>query len=179
MPSPALDIGRVHFADVTCLCRLRQEQDVVAYFYCSYNDLSSQEPRSILCSLICQLCRSQPTTQDLIVRAYDEEKSRNGAARPPEVPMLVDLMVRILQTVPANVIILVDGTNECSKTLTVIIGALFQVLTNSTQVKLMLSSTENVASFIQERISENNLTAETVWMDLSKISGDIDRYIIT
>ncbi|THY15623.1 ankyrin repeat protein [Aureobasidium pullulans] len=61
------------------------------YFYCSYNDLSSQEPHRILSSLIMQPCQSQPTARRFVLSAYDKVRSQNSLPNAPDIKTLVDL----------------------------------------------------------------------------------------
>ncbi|THX47690.1 ankyrin repeat protein [Aureobasidium pullulans] len=162
-----------------CVHKLQQKRCAVAYFYCSYNDLSSQEPHRILSSLIVQLCQSQPTARRFLVSAYDKVKSQNSLPNAPDIKTLIDLFGQMTNTLNSTFFILIDGVDECGKNLAIVLRAIFQIATEGKRARLMLSSTENVAHIIQESISKSKLTPNTVSMDLGKVSGDINDYINT
>ncbi|KAL2025812.1 hypothetical protein VTO58DRAFT_102995 [Aureobasidium pullulans] len=162
-----------------CVHKLQQERCAVAYFYCSYNDLSSQEPHRILRPLIVQLCQSQPTARRFLLSAYDKVKSQNSLPNAPDIKMLVDLFGQMTNALNSTFFILIDGVDECGKNLVIVLRAIFQIATEGKRARLMLSSTENVAHIIQESISKSKLTPNTVSMDLGKVSGDINDYINT
>ncbi|CAC9889996.1 unnamed protein product [Aureobasidium pullulans] len=162
-----------------CVHKLQQKRCAVAYFYCSYNDLSSQEPHRILSSLIVQLCQSQPTARRFLVSAYDKVKSQNSLPNAPDIKTLIDLFGQMTNTLNSTFFILIDGVDECGKNLAIVLRAIFQIATGGKRARLMLSSTENVAHIIQESISKSKLTPNTVSMDLGKVSGDINDYINT
>ncbi|XWW94076.1 hypothetical protein V2A60_002018 [Cordyceps javanica] len=137
-----------------CADRLLQSGCSVAYFYCSYNDSLSQEPRSILGSLITQLCRQHASVRSVVLAAYQESKSRNSLHNMLQVPMLISLIRKVMPALSKDVFFFVDAADECGDNLVMALDALFQLVTGHDQhIRLMLSSTENVAQTIIDSIS--------------------------
>ncbi|OAR02133.1 hypothetical protein LLEC1_04170 [Akanthomyces lecanii] len=161
-----------------CADRLLQANCVVSYFYCSYNESSSQEPRNILGSFIAQLCRQRSTFRQTVLAAYQESKTRNSLHELVQLPMMVSMIKKVTSVISKDVFFLVDAVNECGENLVAALDAVFQLATSGGgRVRLMLSSTENVAQTIRESMSSYSLATKEVSLDLSRVSTDINSYI--
>ncbi|KAJ4147548.1 hypothetical protein LMH87_002060 [Akanthomyces muscarius] len=161
-----------------CADRLLQADCVVSYFYCSYNESSSQEPRNILGSFIAQLCRQRSTVRHTVLAAYQESKTRNSSHELVQVPMMVSMIKKVTPAILKDVFLLVDAVNECGENLVAALEAVCQVVMGGGgRVRLVLSSTENVAQTVQDTISLYSLPSKEVNLDLSRVSSDINSYI--
>ncbi|KAM3427845.1 hypothetical protein MY4824_009198 [Beauveria thailandica] len=162
-----------------CADRLLQSGCLVTYFYCSYNDSSSQEPRNILGSLVAQLCQQRAVIRHAVLSAYQESKSRNSLIDLVQVPMLLSLIERITRALSDEIFLFVDAADECGDNLAAVLEALFKAVTNgvSGRVRLMLSSTENVAQTIRDNVTLHRVPTNEVKLDVAMVSNDINAYV--
>ncbi len=146
-----------------------QADCVVAYFYCSYNDASSQQPQSILGSLLAQLCRQRLAARHAVLAAYQASQARNSLHDLVQVPMLLSLLRTATAPLSSSVFFVVDAANECGDALAAALDALFQVVTGGGRVRLVLSSTESVAQTVRDRIARHGVPAREVHLDPASV----------
>jgi hypothetical protein len=90
---------------------------------------------------------------------------------------LVTLIGGLCADAPRDVFLFLDGVDECAEGVKNLLDAVFQVLSKSTQTKLMLTSTESVATLVRTAVEDASLVAFEVDMSPSGVMRDIDTYI--
>ncbi|KAB2104390.1 hypothetical protein AG0111_0g7901 [Alternaria gaisen] len=86
----------------------------VAFFYCDYKNIRSQDVVQILSSLASQLARQHESSFQLL-KGYDNKiRPQNQLRRSPEVEELVDLL-RKMSDLFEDVRLIVDGLDECTE----------------------------------------------------------------
>lgn len=147
----------------------------VAYFFCSFTDLSSQDPVNVFGSFVAQICNQYPNLWSKIdARYHGEMKKGLGAPKRLALDEFETTLQDICKASPAPCIFL-DAPNE-SKQSPLIIAMLLRLALEIDTLRIIVSSTEEVNS-PQLLLSDRHLLF-TVTMD-SKVTGnDTENYVI-
>jgi hypothetical protein len=141
----------------------------IGYFYCSFDDLASQDPLNILSSLAAQLASQVPQIlEDLSSKFADELKKKL-----PRNISLPDLMEPFIQhTARLSCMFLsIDAINESEKA-TEVVTLLFELARKCKNVRLLISSTGDHG--IQRPIET---TVFEIEMRAGEVDDDIRLYI--
>lgn len=111
----------------------------IAYFYCDYKDPKSQLPTYILGSIASQLAKQNGRALDLMRKFYHQHHKDNKALNLSEDEDLQNLVVEMSQHFD-NVMVLVDGLDECDKNADRVVELLTTCQETSRRIKTMFSS---------------------------------------
>lgn len=98
----------------------------VAFFYCDYKDITTQEPRNILGSLACQLARQDEQSFENLRAFHEKHHPADSPSVECSLEELRDLLVQLASCF-SNAMIVVDALDECgtqSKYVTRLISSL-------------------------------------------------------
>ena len=84
---------------------------IVAYFYCDFRDEDKQNCRSLVLSIISQLCAQSNLCCDTLSRVYSAHD--NGARTPSDATLTKCLTEMILLAVQDPIYIILDALDEC------------------------------------------------------------------
>lgn len=147
----------------------------IAYFFCSFTDLSSQDPVNVFGSFLAQICNQYPGLWSKIDGQYHGEiKKGLGTPRRLALDEFETILKDFCKASPALCIFL-DAPNE-SKQSSSIISMLLRLALEIETLRLIVSSTEEVKS-PQLLLSDRPLLF-TVTMDSKITENDIENYVI-
>ena len=149
--------------------QLMEEADsqiAVAYFYCSFNEVASQDPDNMIGSIISQVSTVRPH----ILEGLEQEFSRK------ERPTLEDLEKRLVfQTTRSSLktLLFVDAVNECKKP-DAMTECLLRLAESASDIRVLFTNTE-----------EDPMITDLTDLEVPKVTvfrmpaqgGDIDLYI--
>jgi hypothetical protein len=141
----------------------------IAYFYCSFDDLASQDPLNILSSLAVQLASRMPQIlEDLSLKFADGVKKKL-----PRNICLPDLMGPLIRHTAhlSCVFLSIDAVNESEKA-TEVVTLLFELAKKCKNVRLLISSTGDHGI---QRSTET--TVSEIEMRAGEVDNDIRLYI--
>ena len=141
----------------------------IAYFYCSFDDLASQDPLNIFSSLAAQLASQVPQIlEDLSSRFADVVKRKL-----PRNISLLDLMEPFIQHTAglSRMFLSIDAINESEKA-TEVVTLFFELAQKCKNVRLLISSTGDHG--IQRSIEASVFEIE---MRAGEVDDDIRLYI--
>lgn len=138
----------------------------MAYFYCTFGDVASQEPINILGSLVAQLSSMMPSILDGIRPLYQEALKQQTHTPPIEITVLEDAIIQTSSD-KTRVVLLIDAINE-SLHAEYIKRSLLGLADMSTNLRILVTSTEDI-------ISSRYVT--TMTMDAEIIQQDIAAFI--
>lgn len=150
-------------------------QSTVAYFFCSFTDLSSQDPVNVFGSFVAQICHQHPSLWSKIDYRYQGEMKKGLGI--PKILSLDELEITlkdICKASPATRLFL-DAPNE-SKQSSLIISVLLRLALEIETVRIMVSSTEEVKSL--QCLPSSRPLLFTVTMDPEITENDIENYVI-
>lgn len=151
------------------------QNTVTAYFFCSFTDLSSQDPVNVFGWFVAQICNQNPSLWSTIDARYDGEMKK-GLGTPKRLTLdeLETLLKDICMTSPATRLFL-DAPNE-SKQSSLMIYKLLRLALEIETVQIMISSTEEVKS--PKILPSGRPLLFTVTMDSKITENDIENYVI-
>ncbi len=144
-----------------------------AYFFCSFTDLSSQEPVNLFGSLLVQLCSFEPNLWAAVDHHFPG-KQRQSSSTPIQLN-LVEIQALFEQTCKAlpNVLIFIDAVNE-SKQPALILSTLWKLIQSLPHLRVVLSSTEELfASPLDSPMPSHR----TIRMTPNMVDEDIRDYV--
>jgi hypothetical protein len=148
--------------------RAQSLNHTVAYFYCSFTDLSSQKLQNILGSMITQICRLYPELWHIVDPKYREARKGMALKR-----LSVEELQAILKEVCSHceiTYLFLDAPNETDDASEILLG-LWDILSN--KVKLLLFSTESL------HFSFPGPSVVVMPMNVNMVGDDIETYIDT
>ena len=149
---------------------LEAGQDSVCYFYCSFDDLATQDPVNILASFIVQISVSAPCLLDKFMADFAKAKGQSAPAR-PNVEQLEDAFIECTKDLP-RIFLLLDALNECQDAVGV--ADLFLRLAHRCRnLRILITSTQNLIS----RGSKGRIPIRIVNMDTSSVNEDISVFV--
>lgn len=144
-----------------------------AHFYCSFTDLSSQEPINLFGSLLVQLCNSKPSVWTKIDTRYRDEESK-APSNPARLGLAdVETMLDgVCKGLPA-ILLFVDAVNE-SKQSSLILSTLWSLANGNANLQVIISSAEElIIPLTQTKLP----SMRTVFLTPENVSDDIREYI--
>ncbi|KAL7273574.1 hypothetical protein RUND412_003559 [Rhizina undulata] len=144
-----------------------------AYFYCKYGEKDRQEPQSILCTILKQLCLLSPEgfLPKAVISLYEEQKKDRVEGRRLSLEKSTEL-IRQLSRAFTQTIIIVDTLDECNK------YTRYQLLD---ALKELRSSTKGLKIFVTSRNDDDiriNFENESeVYIQPSDNSSDIKLFV--
>ena len=149
--------------------QLMEETDsqiAVAYFYCSFNEVASQDPDNMIGSIISQVSIDRPN----ILEGLEQGFSRK------ERPTLEDLIKRLVfQTTRCSLktLLFVDAVNECKKP-EAMIECLLRLAESASDIRVLFTSTEEDPVITD--LTDLEVPKATVFR-MPAQGGDIDLFI--
>ena len=144
----------------------------LAYFFCSFTDQETQYPQNVLGSILAQLCDASPTFWKDVEERYRREKPQSQhQPQKLEVHELESLILQVSEKIPTT-FLFVDALNE-SKQSSRILQILLHMIQESTSIRIMMSSTEELSAGL------GAIPATIVTMKQEELDSDIARYIDT
>ena len=140
----------------------------MAYFYCSFNTLDSQQPVNILASFLVQLCSEDSTLFNELSQAFLASKEK-GHSRTLEVRDLLAIFTRNVAQF-SRVFLFVDAVNE-SEAPSAVTETLLAIAQSCNNVRFLITSTDNVN---RHQFSQDISVIES---NMSKIDADILTYV--
>ena len=150
----------------------RKEPQPVAFFYCSFSTQETQDVRTILVSLLFQLCKARPALWDDVVEQYLISKHQLQYAASK---MSVEECLHVLKQgsgKASGAYLFLDAVNE-SKQWRAVLDMVKNLLQVMPSVRIMISSTEGLDDPFKAG------EAGLVLMGWRTISEDIESYIET
>ena len=149
--------------------QLMEEADsqiAVAYFYCSFNEVASQEPENMIGSIISQVSIVRPNVLEGLEQGFSRK----------ERPTLEDLEKRLVfQTTRSSLktLLFVDAVNECKKP-DAMIECLLRLIESASDIRVLFTSTEEDPVITD--LSDLEVPKATVFR-MPAQGGDIDLFI--
>jgi hypothetical protein len=142
-----------------------------AYFYCSFDNLASQDVVNIVGSLLAQLSSKRPETIDALKRIHAEEKSSGS----PDKPATIEQLIRAFLdgTRGRRTVIFIDAINEAGDESKLLDTVMALVEQSNDDVRVILSSTAHHARDGMKwscRVREVQMRDENV-------DGDVDIFV--
>lgn len=143
-----------------------------AYFFCSFTDLSSQDPLNLFGSLLAQLCSVHSSLWTDIDSPYREEMDEDpGSLSKLSLSEVEGMLDTICKKLP-KVHFFLDALNETDESAS-ILSTLWRLTKSNKNLQIMVSSTEDPS-----RASEPvPLPLFTVSMSSSLLATDIETYV--
>lgn len=152
--------------------------EVSAYFYCSRttNDLSLQDPKSILLSLLRQLAAPLPglAIKAPILSVYSRETSRGSHKAHLAIDEIISLLTDLIQRYYEKVVLVLDALDECEPRGRLQLLETFTKLTynnTTTIVKTLISSRQD------PDIEGHFMKTPNVWITATDNAADISEYV--
>jgi hypothetical protein len=144
--------------------------DAVAYFYCDYKDPETHKPVNILGSLLQQLASRDEHTFSRAKALYAQHHPEGKPSSQATPEQLRDVILDISKSLE-NVLIIVDGLDECSDARPVV--DFLKSLTGlaGTNTKVLFASRD-------ERAIRERLQKEYVEVSIAARSEDLKRYVL-
>lgn len=117
---------------------LPSSDSAIVYFFCDYKSELTQSPQNILASLVRQIARQHQTSYNKAAEYY-KNRTLSGAWSVPPVEELCSLFVEMC-TPFEDVMVIVDGVDECGKQQTKVAKNLRDLKDQSQNVKVLLLS---------------------------------------
>ena len=137
----------------------QSEHHNVAYFYCSFSNDESLHLRTILGSILAQVCEISDPVYEELESLYDTTpKATLGKPSRLDMNTLVRLLVEQGKN-RQNLYILIDGVNECGEPLEILQA--LKVISTSTRVSILVSSINEKGIEVSMR-DMSNLSIETL-----------------
>lgn len=138
------------------------ENTGIAYFYCSFDDLASQDPLNILGSLAAQLASQVPQ----ILEGFSSKFAEGLKKKLPRNISLPDLIESFIQHTArlSRIFLSVDAINETEKS-TEVVTLLFELANKCKNVSLLISSTGEHG---------NQRSIETTVLEIEMRAGEVD-----
>lgn len=150
----------------------------VAYFYCSSNHSVSQEPRTILASLVGQLFRQDETARHHIINVYHRSRAPgSNRSASLDISALIILVQQICSEISDTVVFFVDAIDECATESRNTVQMLVQVASQIGNARLVISSTEDISSFIRSDFFSSSIELEEVGIRWEDVMTDINAYV--
>lgn len=154
----------------------RDQEDLLAYFYCNYKEDERQNPESILRAIVKQLSTIQPGSSlpESLIRTYQARKEggfKSGDLRLDESQNLILELTKSCR----RMFIVIDALDECEKsTRHLLLQVLQYILNNSVgQVKVFVTSRDDDDIVLHLDGSPN------VYIRPNDNSNDINNFIET
>ncbi|KAJ6077324.1 uncharacterized protein N7446_000260 [Penicillium canescens] len=136
------------------------------YFYCSFGDVASQDPKNILGSLLAQLSESNPSILESIWPFYEAKMNPIAGRYPVDIADIEDAIIEHMSG-DQPVVLLVDALNESCQSEN-IKRSLIRMLSKLPNLRVLLTGTTDMFSCEHARIININVTG---------ITDDIDTFI--
>ncbi|KFY48733.1 hypothetical protein V495_01084 [Pseudogymnoascus sp. VKM F-4514 (FW-929)] len=145
-------------------------QDSVLYFYCSFDDLATQNPANILASFIVQLSHQVPELLDDFMPEYLKAKERSTPAQ-LSIEKLEKVFITHAKSLP-RVYLFLDAINECQDA-SATVDLLVRLSRRCRNLRMLITSTRDL------NIREPSSTIQTlvVQMDSSRVTKDISIFV--
>lgn len=142
----------------------------VAYFYCSFDDLETQDPINILTSWLVQLSRGIPGIFEDLLPEYLQAKHKMEFARPSRERLELAFIrhVKPLQ----KVFIFLDAINECQN-VAAVEDLLLGLCRRCKNLRMIVTSTRQ----FQSQEFESTVQLSIVTMDFKSVNGDISAVV--
>lgn len=144
------------------------EKTALAYFYCSFDNRQSHDPRNILGSFLAQLASKVP---DLLTAYYSRLVSAREESSDDLVAVFSELLIEWAKSL-STVYIVIDGVNE-STAVPNIASLLLSLAPSCNNFRFLFSSTEE---FDREAGNDSCVFIHTE-MDTRAIDSDIKLYV--
>ena len=138
-------------------------QTAIAYFYCSFNEATSQDPSNMIGSLISQVSTVCPN----ILKGLEADFARSAR------PTLNDLEERLTSKTMLKSLILIDAVNEC-KNVEPMIRTLLRLAESASDIRVLFTSTEEDPSITELAELE---PPKALALRMSALNEDIDIFI--
>lgn len=147
------------------------DEDVgIAYFYCSFDDLASQDPLNVLGSLAAQLASQVPQILEDFSSKFADGLKKN-LPRNISLPDLMESFVRHTARL-SRIFLTVDAINESEKS-TELVSLLFELTEKCKNICLLISSTGDQGI----RRSIETSTVFEIEMCAGDVDNDISLYV--
>jgi Cdc6-like AAA superfamily ATPase len=140
-----------------------KKSNAVAYFYCDYKDISTQDPVWILGSIAAQLARQDEKAFMHLEELFNSIHSENGGHGNLEASELVKVVVQQTSTFE-DVSIIVDGLDECGARAAEAVSSLLHLCsdTDSNVRAIFLSRDEyEIRELLSEAFFHVNIAAQS------------------
>jgi len=140
-----------------------KKSHAVAYFYCDYKDISTQDPFRILGSIAAQLARQDEEAFIHLEELFNSIHSEDGGHRNLETSELVKVVVQQTSTFE-DVSIIVDGLDECGSRAAEVVSSLLHLCsdTDSNVRAIFLSRDEyEIRELLSETFFHVNIAAQS------------------
>ena len=145
-------------------------QDSVIYFYCSFDDLATQNPAKILACFVLQLSNQVPDLLQDLVPEYLKEKQHSAPAQ-LSVEQLEDIFIRHTKGLP-RVFLFLDAVNECQDAVA-IADLLLRLALRCSNLRMVVTSTRN----LNTREPKGACQILVIQMDSSSVNEDISVFV--
>lgn len=147
------------------------EASLAVYYFCSFTDLSSQDPVNLLGSLISQLCDKEHSLWGLVEAAYREAHKGTDLDR-LTLSQAQSIFSQACNALPGLTVFL-DAINE-SEQATTILSTIWRLIDENQNLRVIISSTEELfASAFQDTAA----SLFTVDMKPEEVAVDIKGYV--
>lgn len=145
----------------------------MAFFFCTFNEPGSAEPRNIVGSYVEQLGRLSPSASRDIESKYLEQLPHiSGERLRPSIDILQKIFIDCSRHFK-QIYLFLDGPNE-SNDPSALLTCLLSIVKLAGNIRLILSSTESLSSRMPPWSSSH---LDIVEMSSGDLNGDIGRYI--
>ena len=147
------------------------DKGVLAFYFCSFTDLSSQDPVNMLGSLLEQVCAQEPSFWSQIDVCYQKAEKGRERARLTLIEAEA-LFSKACEDLPA-LYVFVDAINE-SEQAAVILSTILNLVEKNSKLHVVMSSTEELFALPSQVVSSNTII---VGMTSGKVAYDISDYV--
>lgn len=156
------------------LARRAKSNDIgVAFFFSTFNEPTSADPRNVIGSYLEQLGHfSSDVWQDIQSRYYEQVPRISGDLERPSIDLLQNVLVECSRRF-ARIYLFLDGPNESDDPRT-LLTSLFKTVKRTGNTRLAISSTESLLSQMPDWSSS---FLKVIDMPSQDINDDIGKYI--
>jgi hypothetical protein len=111
----------------------------VAFFFCEYKDIRTQQPLNVLTTIASQLARQNQDAYGVLEDYYNEIQPSEGIPTSPTMWGMTDVLERMMQCF-GSIYIVVDGVDECDDHAADVATALMTIAERGTNISLCILS---------------------------------------
>jgi hypothetical protein len=152
-----------------CMNRASTER-AVAFFYCDYKSLDSQNSVNILASIASQLARQNENSFQILKKYHTALHPQNQLKQSPELEQLIQLL-RSMSSTFEDVRIVVDGLDECGSSTVEVLEALKSVIHEHETISIALLSRDEV------EIREELGPPVCAYIEIAAHTKDIEHFV--
>jgi hypothetical protein len=142
----------------------------VAFFYCDYKSLDSQNSVNILASIASQLARQNENSFQILKKYHTALHPQNQLKQSPELEQLIQLL-RSMSSTFEDVRIVVDGLDECGSSTVEVLEALKSVIHEHETISIALLSRDEV------EIREELGPPVCAYIEIAAHTKDIEHFV--